>query len=225
MERKQTQRLIVLLNKKAKHFTLHKPLRLSHVLLCRKCTLVNGSCSLSSNLPWGLEPHPHPVSQAFQCRFSHGFLLSCSYSADIKTENSNVSYNSIHLGQFSLSFFLKIVLKLKYNFNAFLWQHMEAMREQNSLCCRDKKTVADSAPCGTSTSHTLLPWLRSHRGRGCGQTVRVVDDYTEAVFPAHSRAAAHVNSQRLTVHTSPAKDQARKIPSQRRKMDIPTFFH
>jgi hypothetical protein len=31
------------------------------------------------------------------------------------------------------------------------------MREQNSLCCKEEKTVADSAPYGTSVSHTLLP--------------------------------------------------------------------
>lgn len=51
-----------------------------------------------------------------------------------------------------------------------------------------------------------------------------MDDFKEAVFSGHRRTAAHVNSERLTVHISIAKDQARKIPSQRRKVDIPTLF-
>lgn len=31
------------------------------------------------------------------------------------------------------------------------------MREQNSLCCKEEKTVADSGPYGSSVAHTLLP--------------------------------------------------------------------
>ena len=45
----------------------------------------------------------------------------------------------------------------------------------------------------------------------------MVDDYKKAVFSGHRRTAAHVNSERLTVHISIAKDQIRKIPS-------PPFF-
>ncbi|EGW10518.1 T-cell receptor alpha chain V region CTL-L17 [Cricetulus griseus] len=71
MERKQDKRLIVLQFKKAKHFSLHitdtQPGD-SAMYFCATDTHCSpGTCSLSSNLPQGLEPHPHPVSQASQC--------------------------------------------------------------------------------------------------------------------------------------------------------------
>lgn len=72
MERKQIQELIVLLDKKAKRFSLHitdtQPGDSAMYFCAASAHCSTGTCSLSSNLPWGLEPHLHPVSQAFQGR-------------------------------------------------------------------------------------------------------------------------------------------------------------
>ncbi|KAH0501486.1 T-cell receptor alpha chain V region CTL-L17 [Microtus ochrogaster] len=88
MEKKQDQRLIVLLDKKGKQFSLHitdtQPGD-SAMYFCATdahCSL--GTCSLSSNLPQSQEPHPHPVSQAFQCSTCQLLVASANYSVDIK---------------------------------------------------------------------------------------------------------------------------------------------
>lgn len=39
---------------------------------------------------------------------------------------------------------------------------------------------------------------------------KVGDDYKETVFSGHSKAAAHMNSQRLTAHIHFANDQVRQ---------------
>ncbi|OBS59061.1 hypothetical protein A6R68_09814, partial [Neotoma lepida] len=71
MERKQNQRLIVLLDKKAKHFSLHitdtQPGDSAMYFCGASAHCSSDTCSLCLNLPQGLEPYPHPVSQAFQC--------------------------------------------------------------------------------------------------------------------------------------------------------------
>lgn len=81
VERKQDQRLIVLQNKKAKHFSLHitdtQPGDSAMYFCAASAHCSPDTCSLSSNLPQGLEPHPHPVSQVFQCSLCQLLVCSC----------------------------------------------------------------------------------------------------------------------------------------------------
>ena len=88
MEKKQDQRLMVLLDKKGKQFSLHitdtQPGD-SAMYFCATDTHCSpDTCSLSSNLPQGLKPHPHPASQAFQCSTCQLLVASANYSVDIK---------------------------------------------------------------------------------------------------------------------------------------------
>ncbi|XP_059129073.1 uncharacterized protein LOC131918989 [Peromyscus eremicus] len=68
VERKQEKRLIVLQDKKTKHFSLHitdtRPGDSALYFCAASAHCSTCTCSLSSNLPRGLEPSPHPVSQA-----------------------------------------------------------------------------------------------------------------------------------------------------------------
>ncbi|KAL6091942.1 hypothetical protein STEG23_025900 [Scotinomys teguina] len=72
VERKQEQRLIALQNEKAKHFSLHitdtQPGDSAIYFCAASAHCSTCTCSLSSNLPQGLEPI-HILSQAFQCGF------------------------------------------------------------------------------------------------------------------------------------------------------------
>ncbi|EGW10520.1 T-cell receptor alpha chain V region CTL-L17 [Cricetulus griseus] len=81
MERKQDQRLIVLQDKKAKHFSLHitdtQPGDSAMYFCAASAHCSPDTCSLSSNLPQGLEPHPHPVSQAFQRSICQLLVVKC----------------------------------------------------------------------------------------------------------------------------------------------------
>ena len=65
MERKQYQRLIISHDKKAKHVSLHitdtQPGDSAMYFCAASAHCSPDTCSLSSNLPQGLEPHPHPV--------------------------------------------------------------------------------------------------------------------------------------------------------------------
>ncbi|EGW14283.1 T-cell receptor alpha chain V region CTL-L17 [Cricetulus griseus] len=80
-ERKQDQRLIVLQNKKAKHFSLHitdtHPGHSAMYFCAASAHCSPDTCSLSLNLPQGLEPHPHPVSHVFQCSLCQLLVCSC----------------------------------------------------------------------------------------------------------------------------------------------------
>ena len=79
MERKETLR--ILLDKKAKPFSLH----IINSLLTKLCTSVpqvhpapqGPAVHLSSNLQWGLKHHPHPVPQAFQYSISQLLVFKC----------------------------------------------------------------------------------------------------------------------------------------------------
>ncbi|KAL6091939.1 hypothetical protein STEG23_025897 [Scotinomys teguina] len=72
VERKQEQRLIALQDKKAKHFSLHitdtQPGDSAIYFCAASAHCSTCTCSLSSNLPQGLEPI-HILSKAFQCGF------------------------------------------------------------------------------------------------------------------------------------------------------------
>lgn len=84
VDRKQSQRLIVLLDKKAKRFSLHITATQpedSAIYFCAASThCFLGTCSLSSNLLWGLEPHPHPVS----CSKAFVVLFICNGNYNIQ---------------------------------------------------------------------------------------------------------------------------------------------
>lgn len=88
VERKRSQRLTLLLNKKVKHLSLHITATQpgdSAIYFCAADTHCSpGTCSLSSNLPRGLEPYPHPVSQASHCSICQLLVASANYSVDIK---------------------------------------------------------------------------------------------------------------------------------------------
>ena len=70
MERKQDERLIVLLAKKANYFSMHitdtQPGDSAMYFYVARTHCSPDTCSHSSNLSQGLEPHQHPVPQAFQ---------------------------------------------------------------------------------------------------------------------------------------------------------------
>lgn len=65
VDRKQSQRLTVLLNKKTKQLSLHisatQPGDTAMYFCAVRAHCFPGTCSLFSNLVWRLEPHLHPV--------------------------------------------------------------------------------------------------------------------------------------------------------------------
>ncbi|KAK7798392.1 hypothetical protein U0070_012421 [Myodes glareolus] len=75
VERKQDQRLILSHDKKVKHLSLHitdtQPGDSAMYFCAASAQCSPGTCSLSSNLPQGLEPHPHPVMDS-----SPGFVIA-----------------------------------------------------------------------------------------------------------------------------------------------------
>ncbi|CAO2591035.1 T cell receptor alpha variable 13-1, partial [Lemmus lemmus] len=119
MEKKQYQKLIVLLDKNGKQFSLHMTDTQpgdSVMYFCATDTHRSpGTCSLSSNLPQGLEPHPPPESQAFQL-----LVASDNFSVDIKKSSKKLaSSHSKQFRTFSPLFFKKIYLKIKILFHHF----------------------------------------------------------------------------------------------------------
>ncbi|OBS77846.1 hypothetical protein A6R68_19766, partial [Neotoma lepida] len=77
-ERKQDQRLIVLLDKKAKHFSLHiidtQPGDSAMYFCAASAHCSTDTCSLCSNMPQGLKLHPHPM--ALKMDTSPGFMVA-----------------------------------------------------------------------------------------------------------------------------------------------------
>ena len=81
MDRNQNQRYTVLLDKKAKHFSLHINATQpgdTAVYFCAASTRCSpDTCSLSSNLPMGLGPHTLHLLQTFQ--YSICYMPVCKW--------------------------------------------------------------------------------------------------------------------------------------------------
>ena len=52
---------------------------------------------------------------------------------------------------------------------------------------------------------------------------QVGDDYKDTVLSGQSRAAAHMNSQRLRAQVRLARIRADRVPASRKSVDIPTL--